>query len=380
MNQRKTLLAVDDTKENLEILIELLSEKYDVMVALDAQRGLEIVKEESVDIILLDIMMPEMDGYMMCSLLKQEKESADIPIIFLTAKTDEESIARAYDVGGVDYVSKPFQPKELIARVATHLKMRDLVVNLETMVATETEKCVAQERLLMQQSRLAAIGEMMDVIAHQWMQPISTINSQIALLGIDVQLKKIDEAYVKKLQTKFKKQIQHMTETLQEFRNFFRPSKNSVDFDARSMVANALHLVHDEFYNENICIKLQEQGSFFLHGIENEFIHMMLNIFNNAKDAFNERKITQKRLTISFRESEQGKIIEIVDNAGGIPEEIMDDIFKMNVTSKGEKGTGVGLYISSLIAQKHNGTLRAENSTSGAKFTFVQALEGIEKI
>ena len=131
MSQRKTVLVVDDTKENLEILIELLSKEYDVMVALDAKRGLEIVKEEQIDLILLDIMMPEMDGYTMCGILKKDEQTEAIPVIFLTAKTDEESIERAYDVGGVDYVSKPFKPRELLARVKKELKVQKLIAALE---------------------------------------------------------------------------------------------------------------------------------------------------------------------------------------------------------------------------------------------------------
>jgi len=131
MNSRKTILVVDDTKENVEILIELLSERYDVMVALDAKSGIDIVKEERPDLILLDIMMPEMDGYEMCEILKSDETTQTIPIIFITAKTDEKSIEKAYDIGAVDYVSKPFKPKELLARVKKELKVQELIFELE---------------------------------------------------------------------------------------------------------------------------------------------------------------------------------------------------------------------------------------------------------
>ncbi|MEA1916133.1 MAG: diguanylate cyclase [Campylobacterota bacterium] len=130
-DKTETILVVDDTETNIDILLELLSSDYDVMVALDGVSALEIAMDESVDLILLDIMMPEMDGYEVCKILKKTDKTKDIPVIFITAKTDEDSIERAYDVGGIDYVTKPFKPKELFARVRTQLSMRSLISNLE---------------------------------------------------------------------------------------------------------------------------------------------------------------------------------------------------------------------------------------------------------
>jgi len=130
MKKQETILIVDDTEINVDILIELLDE-YDVLVALDGASALSIAKEEELDLILLDIMMPYLDGFETCKLLKENKKTKDIPIIFSTAKTDEESIEKAYDVGGVDFVSKPFKPKELLARIKTHLKLKSLIKSLE---------------------------------------------------------------------------------------------------------------------------------------------------------------------------------------------------------------------------------------------------------
>ena len=121
--KNKTILVVDDTIANLDILVGLLSE-YDVIDTTSGQEALCIVEEEKVDLILLDIMMPEMDGYEVCTKLKSNVNTKDIPVVFITAKTDEESIERAYSVGGSDYVTKPFRPKELLARVNRELQLR----------------------------------------------------------------------------------------------------------------------------------------------------------------------------------------------------------------------------------------------------------------
>ncbi len=130
-NDLKTILIVDDTETNIDILLELLSNEYDVLVALDGKSALNIVEEERVDLILLDIMMPEMDGYEVCQILKERDETRDIPIIFITAKVDEDSIEKAYDTGGDDYVAKPFKPRELLARVKMQLKINSLISDLK---------------------------------------------------------------------------------------------------------------------------------------------------------------------------------------------------------------------------------------------------------
>ena len=132
MKNRFTILIVDDTETNVDILVELLSDIYEIVVALDGESALGILNDQSIDLILLDIMMPKMDGYEVCKRAKQKPDTHDIPIIFITAKIDENSIEKAYDIGGVDYVTKPFKPKELFARIKTQLHLRELIKELET--------------------------------------------------------------------------------------------------------------------------------------------------------------------------------------------------------------------------------------------------------
>lgn len=131
MDDKKTVLVVDDTETNIDILLEILDDEYDILVALDGKSALEIVNEEKIDLILLDIMMPDMDGYEVCSVLKSQEDTLDIPIVFITAKTDEDSIEKAYECGGMDYITKPFKPRELTARVRTQIKLKGLMDHLE---------------------------------------------------------------------------------------------------------------------------------------------------------------------------------------------------------------------------------------------------------
>ncbi|MCF7984287.1 MAG: diguanylate cyclase [Thiohalocapsa sp.] len=130
------LLVVDDNQSNLDILLRLL-DAYDVMVAPDGLEAIEILRREAPDVILLDIVMPGMDGYEVCRQIKSHPKWRDIPILFITAKTDEASLLRAYDVGGSDYVTKPFRSRELLARVRTQVEYRRAMEKLRLMAVTD---------------------------------------------------------------------------------------------------------------------------------------------------------------------------------------------------------------------------------------------------
>lgn len=134
MEDKSVILIVDDARTNIDILLNLLG-NYDVVVAMDGESALESAEQEKPDLILLDIMMPGLDGFDVCRRLKDSVDTKNIPIIFLTSRTDENSIEKAYDIGGSDYITKPFKPRELLARVKTQLKLRELINNLEHLAA-----------------------------------------------------------------------------------------------------------------------------------------------------------------------------------------------------------------------------------------------------
>lgn len=123
IKNKQTILIVDDVKENIDILVELLDE-YDLITALNGETALEIIKNEDIDLILLDIMMPKMNGFEVCKILKSNTENSKIPVIFLSAKDKHEDIQNGFKFGAVDYITKPFNPNELCARVDTHLNLR----------------------------------------------------------------------------------------------------------------------------------------------------------------------------------------------------------------------------------------------------------------
>lgn len=247
--------------------------------------------------------------------------------------------------------------------------------HLELKVEEEIKKREEKEKMLLQQSKLASMGEMMDAVAHQWKQPINIINMQVDMINYDYEDGLINQEYINDFQSKVSSQVKHMTSTLNEFRSFFRPNKEASEFNIKEMINKVLLLVKDEFVKNRITITINDIGNFNLIGVENEFKHLVLNIINNSKDAFNEHNTKNREIKINLLKDGTNKTIEIIDNAGGIPEHVIEDIFKANVTTKEEgKGTGIGLYMSSQIAQKHNGSLTVSNVENGAKFTFLQKI------
>jgi len=239
---------------------------------------------------------------------------------------------------------------------------------LEEKVESEIQKRKNQEALLEQQSRSAAMGEMVDAIAHQWLQPINIIHMQTGLLTYDFEDGLVNKDYIALFEQESNRQIQHITSTLNEFRSFLRPAKEIKLFNIKQSIESVLLLVQDEFHLHSIHTTLQVTEDIQLLAIENEFKHIILNLLNNAKDAYIENKNEHKNITITLSQSNTHTIVCIADQAGGVPEKILPNIFKANITSK-EKGTGIGLYMSTQIANKFNGHLSVENTKNGASFT-----------
>jgi two-component system, sensor histidine kinase and response regulator len=135
MNEDINILVVDDNQENLKVISSFLKEKnYRIALAIDGKSAFKVLEDNKIDLILLDIMMPGMDGFEVCRLLKEKPETKDIPVIFLTARTETDDVVRGFQIGGVDYITKPFKKEELYARVNNHIQLklvRDYLVKCE---------------------------------------------------------------------------------------------------------------------------------------------------------------------------------------------------------------------------------------------------------
>jgi len=241
---------------------------------------------------------------------------------------------------------------------------------LQARILEEIDKRRERERILQSQAKMAAMGEMMDAVAHQWKQPLNALSMYVDLLKMDFDAQEVDRTYIEQFVTDMQEQISHMVSTIDEFRTFFRPDKDKEPFGLKRCTQSVLLLIHDEMLRNDITVTVECDREIIVEGIENEFKHLLLNLLANAKDAFIDNGIDDRNIIIRFHQNDASIVVEVEDTAGGIPEAIIGDIFKPNFTTKPEgKGTGIGLYMSMQIAQKMHGTLRVANTDRGACFS-----------
>ncbi len=246
--------------------------------------------------------------------------------------------------------------------------IKSLTCNLEEKVRVSVEKVTQSHKIMLHQSKLASMGEMVDAIAHQWKQPISILKMKIDMLEYDIEDNQIDKEYIKVYKRTSQEQLNHMVNTLDEFRGFLRPDKEIETFDIKEAIDSVLHLLKDDIVSHTIHVEVSCQSGLLIDAIKNEFKHVLINLINNAKDAFVENQIKNRTITIDVKQHEDEITIQVLDNAGGIPQKVIENIFDANFTTKGKKGTGIGLYLSKLIIEKFAGKISVENILDGASF------------
>ncbi|QXE92007.1 GAF domain-containing protein [Geomonas subterranea] len=232
------------------------------------------------------------------------------------------------------------------------------------------EELGEKERMLLQQSRLAALGEMISNIAHQWRQPLNELGLIVQELPIMFDRGEFTRAYLGESVARFMKVLSHTSRTIDDFRNFFKPDKEAVPFRVAEVVGKTLSLVQESFRHLQIAVELKTCGDPRITGHPNEFSQAILNILFNARDAFLDRKIDKRQITVTVVEEQGRSVVTVRDNAGGIPEAILDKIFDPYFTTRGpDRGTGIGLYMSKVIIEKNiPGRLSARNVEEGAEF------------
>lgn len=369
MPKKQTILVVDDTEINVDILISILK-KYDVIPALNGQDALDIVKSEHVDLILLDIMMPEMDGYQVCQKLKMDEHTKNIPIIFITVKTSEDDVKKGFEYGAVDYVMKPFNPVELLARVKTHLDLQTYQHHLEQRVEEEIGRNRLQDQMLHQHAKQASIGEMLMHIAHQWKQPLSELGSiNLSLLGKLEQGTQLESKTLYHTCEQVEQIIKFMSDTIQTFQDFYKPITQDSFFSVDDVVHQASNIVSATYDYHNISLEIHKEKTPKTYGNANEYAQIILNLLTNAKDAHIANKTKSPNVTIRISQENNRSIVCITDNAGGIRDVCMEELFEPFKSST--HNSGIGLYMSKVIAEKNGGSIALEPFEDGTKCTVV---------
>jgi len=227
-----------------------------------------------------------------------------------------------------------------------------------------------KEQMLIQQSRLAAMGEMIGNIAHQWRQPLNALGLVVQNIYYTYEAEELDKAYLERSMNKSKKLTGVMSKTIDDFRNFFRPDKVQERFEISERITSVVELISASYKNHNIMITMDLDDSLESIGYPNEFSQVILNVLTNAKDALIEHQEKTRKVWIRSFSEKEDVVIEIEDNAGGIDTSIAEKIFDPYFTTKEKnKGTGIGLYMSKMIIENNmNGKIFMYNSVNGAVF------------
>lgn len=252
-------------------------------------------------------------------------------------------------------------------------ELEELNGSLETRISEELAKNREKDLMMIHQSRLAVLGEMLSNIAHQWRQPLHELSCMIQMLSLDLPPESRGLPAVSEFSERGMEIIKFMSRTIEDFRNFFVPSRKPEVFDVRDAVSGSISLVSTSFKSSGIEVECDCETGCLIYGHCSEISQVLLNIINNSRDALIQKRVEAPKISICCLLKDGIVCVRIADNAGGIPDEVIDRIFEPYFTTKEKsKGTGLGLYMSRMIIERNgNGTLSVENGPEGAIFTIM---------
>jgi len=356
-----SILVVDDNKENLKVVSNFLkTEGYQIALSLDADDALNILKENKIDLILLDVMMPGTDGFTFCRQLKKNDQLKDIPVVFLTAKTETSDLVEGFGVGGVDYITKPFQKEELIARVNNHVALAH-----------------AKNQVIKQAEEIQKINRTKDrlysVIAHDIKSPFANISMLISSLA---------EGYIDTGSEEYNEVLQNINSSTQEtytlLINLLQWTRSQTgdlelsieEITAESLISSVVRFMGQQAAKKQIDLSYSVSEGLTMKADQNMMKSVLQNITGNAI------KFTKPggKVFLNAFQKQDRLIIEVKDNGIGISKENIKKLFvdKGQLTTRGtndEKGSGLGLLLVKEFVQRHNGNINVE-STEGEGTTF----------
>ncbi|WP_060826345.1 sensor histidine kinase [Sulfurospirillum cavolei] len=249
--------------------------------------------------------------------------------------------------------------------------MNEMLDNLEFRIQQEIDERTRQEQLLIQQSKLAAMGNMIGNIAHQWRQPLGEINALLMIIQVRRHFEDFTEEFLNAKIEECNRITEYMSNTISDFQNFFKPSKAKEIFDVTHACERASSILQASLKYHSIEFRLEKSEGAQVLGYPNEFAQAILNVLSNAKDVLIERQIEAPYIAMSVKNGKRYTLIKIEDNGGGIAAEHIERIFEPYFTTKHAKqGTGIGLYMTKMIIENNmNGIINVSNTQDGALFT-----------
>jgi signal transduction histidine kinase len=372
MQSKGNILLVDDSQALLSLITSFLeAENYKIFAVETGEKALEFLNSFTPDLILLDRTLPEIDGIEVCKRIKANKQIANIPVIFLTATSDVKAIVEGFRIGAVDYITKPFQKEELLARVNSHISLYQMaqVLNEQTFVLKQSE-----ERLM---ELNATKDKFFSIIAHDLKNPLNNILQLSHLLNESYKPRKDDSSVVEDL-------IAHLTQTAENTSKLLsnlldwalvqrgRMTYNPTSVNLGAIANQCIQLFHTNALTKSIALNNQIDSNIKVFADENVLVTLIRNLVSNAI------KFTPSNGSISILAKPKDNMVEISiqDTGVGIEPEKLASIFsitksKSTYGTDGEHGTGLGLIICKEFVHMHNGSIWAESEINkGTRFIF----------
>lgn len=363
-NQKKPLiLVVDDTTKNIQVLGAMLHGKgYNISIATSGKEALESVKIKAPDLILLDIQMPVMDGFEVCKILKSNSDTKEIPVIFLTAVTESEKIVHGFELGAVDYITKPLNPAELFARVANHIEITESRRKLEALNATK--------------------DKFFKIIAHDLRNPFAGIMGLSEIMESELidKVNLSDPMFLQYTQMIFSSAKSALS-LIDNLAQWAKSQSEEIAVNQRNLSFNKLlsysiPIVTTNAFNKNIIIEQNLEGEDVVFADETLSNTIIRNLLTNAI------KFTHPggKVIVSTQKIEDFLEISVSDTGVGISSDNLCKIFRIDskyssLGTQKEKGTGLGLILCQEFVEKQGGKIRVESEVGkGSKFTFTLPL------
>lgn len=368
--RRPILLVADDEPDLRRFLVSQLKKDYEVIEAADGREALEHAKQYLPSLILLDLMMPELDGMEVCRLLRANIATAAIPVIMLTAWADESTKLQALSAGVDDFLAKPFSSTELHLRVANLLAARTLQRELakkNKALQAALEQLKENEAQLVQSEKMAALGRLAAGLVHEINNPLNFTTTAVQLLkrktnNLPAEKKDFYETALKDIHDGLER-VQYIIRDLMDFTHQHSERKETVSL--LEIIQAARRFLEHEFKEGAPAFFMEIPEDTTVFGSKSKLIQVFLNLFQNALDALKEKTYAPGEspyLKVSCRSFEDNVEVVVEDNGLGIPDENKEKIFEPFFTTKDVgKGMGLGLSISYGIIQEHHGRLQVES-------------------
>ena len=377
MTIQQSVLIVDDEPRNQRIITETLDGVVPLQVASTGEEALKVIEKTVPSLILLDIMMPGMDGYEVCKRIRTDPKCALSKIILVSGKAMIEERLKGYDVGADDYMTKPFAPEELLAKARVFLRLAaaeqqlaDINRSLEEKVQERTRQLTEAQGMLVNTAKMAALGEMAGGIAHEINTPLGTIQLVSEQLTDLISDEKLDKAAMADSVQIIIRTVQRIGAIVRGLKTFSRDgTKDALNlFPLSQIVTDATALCGEKIkYN---CIKLEidpipDGVTAYCRPVQ--ISQVLLNLINNSCDAI--ATLPEKWIRISVSAVDGSVLLTVTDSGKGISESVRAKIFQPFFTTKEiGKGTGLGLSISKGIIEAHRGSLGIDAASPNTRF------------